>query len=197
MRGSNSRRMFVVALTALFAVACMCPTSLPFANQAERLKETAGAVSSQVPKGALETVQALATQIPPGTIQTMEAVATQADVSPDTVFATVQSGLEELPGLGLVLTPGAPENIPLLPGEQEGLKQTAGFVEYQSKTSLADAVKFYREQMAAQGWQIQDDKTKESDTATVLYCDRPDRNAIVTLTRLGENTLVAIVITQK
>jgi len=128
-------------------------------EQGPRLIETARAFATQEVPGYLETAQAFATEQGPGYIETAQAFATQ-----------VASNLGE-----------APADIPHVEGERNQFYAIQNLVFYLTPLPYPDVVAFYKEQMPANGWEIEEQGTLEAENASVLMYEKDNRKASIAL----------------
>jgi hypothetical protein len=168
---------WAVAVLALAAMACTCGL-VQGLTQAGGSLQTVQAVATQV-----TTLQAAATQIATsGVVETLQAAATQAATTG--ALETVQAVSTDI-GLG-----EKPEDIPIMDNPKD-LFTTKELVSYTVSADFDDVVKFYRDEMAANGWEEKGDSFVSGGFATMAFT-KVDREASVIIS--GDGGVVSIII---
>jgi hypothetical protein len=154
--------------------------------------KTGQALGTQLAESGLkETVQAMATQFEQsGALATGEAVITQqAPGMFETLQAAISSGMPGLVETGqAALTQGAPSlgaapaDIPVMEGAKDDYFSTANSVTYSVASDFDTVVNFYKTQMPANGWTLDNQGTLETAGQDTLKYDKSDRTAIVVIT---------------
>jgi hypothetical protein len=128
--------------------------------------------------GSLATeMESFATEFDMSAVETqMGALATEIDL---------EQMLTQVPALQGTLvafaTPsGFPADIPLLEGERLILGGAADSLQYAARSELAQAVEFYRREMAARGW-VESPGSRASDHAAVLVFELADRTVKISI----------------
>lgn len=168
---------WVVAVLALATLACTCGLVQGLTQAGEGL-QTVQAVATQV-----TTLQAAATQIATsGVLETVQAVATQAATT---------GALETLQAVGTDVGVGErPEDIPVMEDPKD-LFTTKELVSYTVSANFDDVVKFYRDEMAANGWEETNDSFVSTGFATLTF-KKTDREASAVIS--GDGGVVSIII---
>ncbi len=149
---------------------------------------TAQAMATQVGEsGALQTVQAMVTSQAPGILETLQAVATQEGPS---LLQTGQAMITDLPPV----INQTPTDVPVLSGEKENFYSTNETVSYLTTTKYADVLNFYKTEMNNNGWVKQDQNSVETENAAVLYYEKGDKTASVTLSVNTTNSKTVVLI---
>lgn len=171
--------------------------------------ETAKAVASEAGGGAKLTLEALATEIGKSEfIRTAQAFLTQEG---GTVAATLETAATELSEYDLletaqsVVTEGAfigkaPSDIPIV--AMDTLNHFYGseyLISYMTTLDQAFVLDFYLREMPINGWEPLQNETFLSQNAVVLYFEKSNRKADVSLTKnpFDNSTVVMIVISSK
>jgi hypothetical protein len=139
------------------------------------LLETAQVYATQVGEsGFLETAQAYATENGPGMIETAKAIATQ-----------IPSNTGEIP-----------DDIPVVPGENEELFGSNELVSYTTGMDFNAVVDFYKTEMPNNGWEKGDQDSLETSNIAYLYFKKQNRSAsvVISINPLTSKTLVVITI---
>jgi hypothetical protein len=89
------------------------------------------------------------------------------------------------------LSPAGQADLPVLPDAQSRMQSPMG-TQYASKTSVADAVKFYQAEMPAAGWQPGDEPTIMGEMAVLSYL-KDDQKVSIMITGDGEGGSMVIV----
>ena len=89
------------------------------------------------------------------------------------------------------LSPAGQADLPVLPDAQSRMQSPMG-TQYASKTSVADAVKFYQAEMPAAGWQPEDEPTIMGEIAMLSYV-KDDQKVSIMITGDGEGGSMVIV----
>jgi hypothetical protein len=177
-------------------MACNLLTNLQSANQT---RQTANALVTQV-QGVGEgledefgTVQAFATAEGAGAVATLQAVGTDISESGflETAQAEIPEGGDELlatlnavatQGLGLDFGSDLPADIPLV--DETTITNRAhseGYISYQTSLDYPTTIAFYKEQMPANGWTALTESFVETEDTTILYFEKENRNATVSM----------------
>ncbi len=178
MKRHTYRLGWVVALTALVTMACTC-----------------GLLSGLGQAGnALQTAQSLATGVATsGILETIQAVATEGENSP---FVLTAEALATQAGSGGGLSFGeALPDIPVIEAHDQFFGSN-DVVSYFTKVEYKTALEFYKKEMLVNEWKEADGST-ETDNTAVLYYDKPNRKATVTISVSNEQTVVQILIEPK
>ena len=86
----------------------------------------------------------------------------------------------------------APADIPVIEGSAN-LLASSQLVSYETTTSFDDTVKFYKDGMPANGWTEAQGSITFGDTSVMNYT-KEGRTAVVTVSKSGDKTVVAIAI---
>lgn len=177
MKNSTFRWGWLVAVLGMTALACTCGAL----SQAQQAVATAEALATQGQGLATEAQQLatefgdLATEIEESGFQeTAEAMDTPSGDDGDLVFGDV------------------PEDVPVHP-ENDTLFSLEGSVTYFSSASFDQMVDFYKQEMPNKGW-AEASAAVEAGGSAVLYYEKDGRKATVTLSDLGAQTGVQILI---
>ena len=179
MKNNKFRIGWAIALSALVTMACTC-----------------GLLSGLGQAGdALQTAQALASEVATsGILETIQAVATEGENSP--YVLTAEALATQAGGGGGGLSFGeAPPDIPVIEDHDQFFGSNE-VVSYFTKVDYKTALEFYKKEMAAQEWKEADGST-ETDNVAVLYYDKPNRKATVTISVSNDQTVVQILIEPK
>ena len=151
---------------------------------------TAQAVVTEHGDEWLATVGAFTTEQGSELIATAEAYVTKEDIKA-TAAAIVTQARGYLSGT-------MPDDIPIMGAQAENLVQTSNMVSYTTSTELPLVVEYYKNQMPANGWELVNQNSAESDTSAVFTYIKNDRSASVTLNRnpIG-GTIVAIILSKR
>jgi hypothetical protein len=76
----------------------------------------------------------------------------------------------------------APDDVPIIDAQNSNLFTSAEIVSYQTDADYQTAVSFYKDGMTSNGWTIDANTSVETETATILYCTKDNRQATVTIT---------------
>ena len=179
MKNNKFRIGWAIALSALVTMACTC-----------------GLLSGLGQAGdALQTAQALASEVATsGILETIQAVATEGENSP--YVLTAEALATQASGGGGGLSFGeAPPDIPVIEDHDQFFGSDE-VVSYFTTVDFKAALEFYKTEMPAHEWTEADGST-ETDNVAVLYYDKPNRKATVTISAPGGQTTVQILIEQK
>ena len=146
-------------------------------EQGPSLQKTIQAFATQQGPGLEQTIQAFATNQGPGLAQTAEAIATQAASSSGEV----------------------PSDIPVVSGEKTNFFKSESLITYFTPLDLKSVKEFYSKEMPANGWSLADTGSVTATDTAVLYFEKPDRKASLTLSMnpLDNQTIVLITIQKK
>jgi hypothetical protein len=209
------RIMAGIVVIAALSLACACPgtpqiSDLLGGDQAvEELQQTALVLLTEVPvEGLEETAVAAMTDIPAeDMMKTAEAFATTMPVEGAVETAEAEFG-DVIPGFGEGDTPPEgnnppggmqgepPPDIPVL-DDNENMFASKDMVAYNSSLPYADVVEFYETEMVGNGWTLPEDQGFEDDTTTLIFFEKPERSAMVTITNENDVRTVTIMITPK
>ncbi len=91
----------------------------------------------------------------------------------------------------------APSDVPIIDAQNTDLFASAAGVSYQAGADYKTVVAFYKDGMPKNGWAIEANASIETDSATILYCTKDNRQATVAITpgTAPNTTLVFITIT--
>jgi len=190
------RSIFIwITLIAFVSIACTCPLTdmvkkalMPAPlKTAEGLMEEAEGILTEMPlEDMAKTVEALASQVPMEELLTempAEEFLTQMPVDEDMVKTLEAGGLPEIPGL-----PGGgdenktPPDIPLLPEPtRQNFVGNKDFVSYITTVPFPEAVDFYKTEMPKKDWTLNQDMSVETEENVLLYYEKPDRDATVSV----------------
>ncbi len=107
-----------------------------------------------------------------------------------TAAATTASG-----GGGGGTISGAPQDIPVVSGQNTVLLATSQVVSYESKTDFNTVVKFYKDEMPKNGWTQDTATSVETANATVLAYKKDTRQAQVSITTDPTSKATVVLIT--
>lgn len=183
-------------------------TAQAFATeQGPRLEGTISAFATEQGPKVQGTIQAFATQQGPGLQETIQAFVTQQGPGiEETINALVTQQGPELLGTGQAIATqvatsagNLPADIPLVEGEKDNLFTSDSLISYFTPLDLNTTEEFYSNEMPANGWAYVKGETAVENEVVVLYFDKPDRKASVTLSvnPLDKHTIVLIAIQQK
>lgn len=159
------------------AIATQIDQAIPDVDLGD-IEATAQAVATEImDEGLQETLQAAVTEaLNEEDLQaTVEALATVAPTELDDLQATAdafQDGFQ----MG-----EAPPDIPVLPIEKENFFGTKDLVSYFVDLAFADVLDFYKKEMPNNGWTEKEMGSFVSQETAVLQFEKPDRDAIVTI----------------
>lgn len=199
-RQQNMKWIALMIVAVIVASACGLTGGITdqiddIASEAQDLATQVQDIATQVDLGDLEaTTQALGTQVAEGGIQeTMEAMATQMIEGGGDLQATMEAIATE----GTFTTGEAPPDIPIIEDDPDAFFATDAVVSYYTAQEFDAVVNFYKDQMPANDWVLED--FFETQNTTILTYEKPDRKAIVTLTvnPIDGKTIVAISIQDK
>jgi hypothetical protein len=161
------------------------------AGEGQKWIETARAVATEVgDSGLLETAQAYATQVgESGFLETAQAYATEEGPA---IAETAKAIATRLPSNSGEI----PEDIPVLPGENEQLFGSNELVSYTTGMDINSVVEFYKTEMPNKGWEKGDQDSLETSNIAYLYFKKQDRSAsvVISVNPLNNKTLVVITI---
>lgn len=181
MKRHAYRMGWVAAVAAMTTIACTCGL-LSGLGQARDSLQTAQAFASQA--------QGLATELEgSGIAATAQALATAAGSSglAETAQAIATSGSFSFGE--------APPDIPVI-DDHENFFGSPEIVSYLTKVKFKSALDFYKKEMLARDWKEAQDSVVSGDSA-VLYYQKADRRATVTISRSGNQTVVQVLIETK
>ena len=152
-------------------------------GQAEKMATEVGS------SGMMQTAQVMMTQaVEGGMMETLQAVVTNVPGEVGDLRATAQAGIENFQAS----TP--PDDIPLVPGELEGLITSNQLINYTTSMDFQEVVDFYKEEMPANDWKSED-KSVESGTNNILFFTKSDRQAMITIIGDPQNHQTQVTIT--
>ena len=203
------RQLFtgIVVFTAL-TVACACPGTPQISDilggdeVVDGLQLTAMAMLTDLPiEGLEETAIAAMTEISAEDLMKTAEVMTTILPGGEGIMETAEAEFGVIPGFGNGEGPGdmqgnPPPDIPVLEDNQD-LFATRDLVTYRSNQPYADAIEFYKTQMPPNGWTLKPDQSVETDNASILNYDKPERSAMVSITQDAGITSVTIQVTPK
>jgi hypothetical protein len=194
-------------------MACNLFTNLQGANNA---RQTAGALVTQVEglgeglEDEFGTVQAIATEEGSQGLATLQAVGTEIAESGflETAQAELPADGEELlatlnavatQGINLDFGPNLPADIPLV--DETTITNRAsseGYISYQTSLDYPTTVAFYKQEMPANGWTALPESFVETEDTTILYFEKENRNATVSMIAdsVTNLTTVQVVLTE-
>lgn len=190
-----SRWNGLAALTVLLLMSLACSAigdaiaSNPAVSTAQSIATQAGELGELA-----ETAEALATDVDLGDLSaTAEALATEANVGDPQATA---EALATEPVIGLGETP---PDIPILPGDKANYFATKDVISYGVDLGVADVLDFYKKEMTKNEWTLLEDMSVTMGDMAVLQYDKPQRLAIVSITKdpASGQTYVQIVIQPK
>jgi len=192
---SPTRRFASLAIAALLLATLAC-NALSEAISQNPTVATAQAVATAAAEAGelLGTAQAFATDANLGDVAaTAQALATDANLGD--AAATAQALATQT--FGSLGTP--PPDIPLVAGEIKDAFSMENLLSYSTPLAFAEVVKFYKEAMPTNGWELKKDGSLEMPELVVLGYTRADRDAIVTISvnPADKQTVVNIVVTKK
>jgi len=161
-------------------------------EQGPKVRGTMQAFATQQGPGLQETIQVFVTQQGPGLEQTINALVTQQ--GPE-MLETGQAIATQV----AASTGNLPTDIPLVEGEKDNLFKSDSLISYFTPLDLNTTKEFYTNEMPANGWTYVKEETAVENEVVLLYFDKPDRKASVTLSvnPLDKHTIVLIAIQQK
>jgi hypothetical protein len=177
------------AFTTQIGGQSLIPTAQALATQLGEsgVLETAAAIATQQGPAFLSTVAAIATQQGSAFLSTAAAIATQQGPS---VVGTAQAITTQI----AQTTPAA--DIPLAGGDLEIYAQSPSLISYTTPLPFAQVLDFYKQQMPAHGWEVNDAEWFELASAAHMSYLKAGREAsvnVATDTR-GTRTLVVIIV---
>jgi hypothetical protein len=89
----------------------------------------------------------------------------------------------------------APDDVPIIDAENTILFTSAEIVSYQTTADYQTTVTFYKDGMPDNGWSIDPNASVETDTATILYCTKDNRQASVSITVDSNTNTVLVLVT--
>ena len=89
-----------------------------------------------------------------------------------------------------------PPDVPLLPDHKDTFA-SPDMVNYTSGVPFADAIDFYKKEMVANGWNALTDQFYEDDSTALMNFEKPERTAMVTITRENDVSNITIMIIPK
>lgn len=189
-RAGTTRQTVEAAATRIEQGQELLATAQAFTTQigGQSLIPTAQALATQLgDSGVLETAAAIATQQGPAFLSTAAAIATQQGPS---VVGTAQAITTQI----AQATPAA--DIPLAGGDLEIYAQSPSLISYTTPLPFAQVLDFYKQQMPAHGWEVNDAEWFELASAAHMSYLKAGREAsvnVATDTR-GTRTLVVIIV---
>jgi hypothetical protein len=167
----------------------LIPTAQAFATQLGEsgVLVTAKAVATQQGPALLSTAAAIATEQGSAFLSTAVAIATQQGPS---LVGTAQAFATQI----AQATPAA--DLPLVGGDLEIYAQSPALLSYTTPLPFAQVLDFYKQQMQAYGWEINNTGSFETASTAHLRYQKGDRRAsvnVATDTR-GTRTLVVIIV---
>jgi len=176
-------------------------------QQGPSLQETIQAFATEQGPKVQGTIEAFATQQGPGLQETIQAFATEQGPSlEETINALVTQQGPELMGTSQAIATQVagsvgklPADIPLVAGEKKNLFTSESLVSYFTPLDLNTVEEFYTNEMTVKGWTLTKSETAVENEVVMLYFDKPDRSASITLSvnPLDKHTIVLIAIQQK
>jgi hypothetical protein len=160
-------------------------------------------LASQVPVDEIkEEIENLVTDLP----EDIEALATDLPVDIETLITDLPDEIDDLGNLGDIgdigdlITEGLgsdeiPSDIPVVEDPIENLFGSANVVSYLTPFDFDSVLAFYQTEMPNHGW-LPKDNSVITDDAALLYFEKSDRKATVTLsyTPIDDKTAVMILI---
>jgi hypothetical protein len=204
MKITIPRQIFTgFVVIAAISVACACPgtpqiSDLLGGDEAiEELQQTALVMLTELPiEGLEETAIAAMTDVPAEDL--MKTAESFATILPDGegIMETAAAEFGVIPGFGNGDDPGdmqgsPPPDIPVLE-DADILVANQQLVHYTSTKPQAEAVEFYKVQMPANGWDLLEEHTNETDNSVILTYKKPNRTALVAVTHLNGVTTVTV-----
>jgi hypothetical protein len=183
--------IMAVTLLALASLACNAVTGGGLNNaQATANAVLTAAVSGDSAATASEATAAAAQATADALINAPdEATATarptgDGDATPNATEAPAGTGNE------------APSDVPIIDAQNSDFFATASAVSYLTDADFKTTVSFYKDAMPNNGWTLDANTSIETDSATILYYTKDNRQATVTLTpgTQANTTLVLITI---
>ncbi len=182
-------------------------TAQAFATeQGPSLQKTLQTIATEQGPKVRGTLEAFATQQGPGLQETIQAFITQQGPGlEETISALVTQQGPELLGTGQALATqvaesagNLPADIPLVEGEKKNLFASDNLVSYFTPLDLNSVKEFYTNEMPANGWTYTKGETAVKNEVLLLYFDKPDRKASITLSvnPVDKHTIVLIAIQQ-
>ena len=161
-------------------------------EQGPKVQGTAQAFATQQGPGLRDTIQAFVTQQGPGLEKTINALVTQQ--GPE-MLETGQAIATQV----AASTGNLPADIPLVEGEKDNLFKSDSLISYFTPLDLNTTKEFYTNEMPVNGWTYLKGETAVENEVVLLYFDKLDRKASVTLSvnPLDKHTIVLIAIQQK
>ncbi len=146
----------------------------------------------------ISEIENLATQIPAEEIEeNLNALAT--DMPQDLGELEEMFDLGGLEATAQALAEGfesgeVPPDIPVVAGPTQHFFSSLNFVTYSSPLPLADVAEFYKIQMPLNGWQPNIEGDISADDLAVLNFEKPERNAIISITRETSTATTVVLI---
>jgi hypothetical protein len=103
---------------------------------------------------------------------------TEAGVAPPEATETPAAVATDSTGFG----GDAPEDVPIIDAQNTILFTSAAIVSYQTDADYKTTVTFYKDGMPSNGWTVDANASVETETATILYCTKDNRQASVSIT---------------
>jgi len=154
-------------------------------------------LADQIPLDEIkEEIENLATDLP----DQIEALATDLPVDIETLVTDLPDEIGDIGDIGDLIKEGLgsdeiPSDIPVVEDPKENLFGSENVVSYLTPFDFDSVLAFYQEEMPNNGWVPKDDSVI-ADEAALLYYEKADREATVTLsyTPLDNKTAVLILI---
>jgi hypothetical protein len=89
----------------------------------------------------------------------------------------------------------APDDIPIIDGQNSDLVASPEFVSYQTDADYKTAVSFYKDGMSKNGWTLDANASFDTDAAAILDFTKDKRKATVTITPDATTKTTIILIT--
>jgi hypothetical protein len=147
--------------------------------------QTAQALATEAGEsGLVETAIAAATEEGPGLLETAQAFATESPEIQETMDASMGE---------------APDDIPIIQGEQTNLFTSEFLISYEVSMSFDDALQFYEDGMPASGWIKNDETSMETGNTAILNYEKDRRTAtvMINLNPVDSRTIVMISLGEK
>lgn len=197
---NRKTRSYMVWLVVIITItlACACPGIPNELLQAQDNIETAQAIITEIPVDEMmQTAQALATEMPiEDMLGTVEGLASEMPVSPEDLLQTASAGGLPLPGTGNE-NKDLPQDIPIVGERNDDLFSSKGLVNYTTSLDLNTVLDFYQSEMPTNGWQPTENEPIINPQTSVLYFEKPQRTAMITINNTDGETGVTIVIESK
>jgi hypothetical protein len=116
---------------------------------------------------------------------------TEASIAPPEATETPAAVATDSTGFG----GDAPEDVPIIDAQNTILFTSAEVVSYQTDADYNTAETFYKEGMPTNSWTIDANASVETETATILYCTKDNRQASVSITADTNTDITLVLIT--